>query len=59
MILPEGLVDHLGSNDGQTFLVSHAWLCREPLAKKTNLLMIEDYEKQVSLQIAFDAFGPG
>ena len=26
----KSLVDHLGSNGGQTFLVSHAWLCREP-----------------------------
>ena len=23
-------MDHLGSNDGQSILVSHAWLCREP-----------------------------
>ena len=24
------LVDHIGSKDGQTFLASHAWLCRDP-----------------------------
>ena len=26
----KSLVDYLGSNDGQTFPLSHAWLCREP-----------------------------
>ena len=26
----KSLVDHLGSNDGQTFQTSHAWLSREP-----------------------------
>ena len=26
----KSLVDHLCSNDGQTFPASHAWLCREP-----------------------------
>ena len=26
----KSLVDHLSSNDGQTFPVSHAWLSREP-----------------------------
>ena len=33
----KSLVDYLGSNDGQTFLVSHAWLCREPGKRSRHL----------------------
>ena len=38
----KSLVDHLGSNDGQTFPTSHAWLCREPGSCECEALATSD-----------------